>query len=361
MSIEEVAEKMKKDSETIKSWGNGNALPSLAQLEKLAYVVFKIPLAVFFMPEPPIEPPINQQFRTIPEKEIAQLPSSYMILVRKGQYYQEVLRELFNGKNPSPNPVFKRFIRITEDNIQNTANELRRIFNINKSIQEKFKNSTNAFKYYRNQVEENGIFVFQQTLKNFCRGYSLFDNEFPIIVVNSSEISDTGKNFTLSHELSHLLFETGGITNEFFAQTQNKVEILCNKLASFILVDDQELLENEKITSTTIKDWNEDLLIILAREHKVSKEVILRKLLDLNLTTQSYYSQKRKEWLASLPLKKKGGGGDFYMNKLSKLGYNFSTIVLNNLYSGRISPYQASEYLGIKINQIPQIERLVYK
>jgi Zn-dependent peptidase ImmA (M78 family)/DNA-binding XRE family transcriptional regulator len=360
MSIPEVAKKLDKKIDTITNWEKGTEQPSLAQLEKLAYTVYKIPLAVFFLPEPPEEPSINRQFRTIPEQEITSLPSALMLKVKEGQYYQEVLKDLFNGKNPVTNPIFKKYSNIQLDRI-NIADSIRKDLKINRQIQSDFKDTTETFKYYREQLENAGIFVFQQTLKKDCRGYSLYDEEFPIIVINSSEISDTGKNFTLFHELSHLLLNMGGLTNDYTYQSNNHEEIFCNKLASNILVDTDELLDDKLIRRNNSIEWSDKILKQLAHDFKVSQEVILRKLLDLDLTTSRFYSLKREDWLQNLPQKRKGSGGDFYRNKLSKLGNHYATIILSNLYNGRINPYQASEYMGIKINQIPQIERLVFK
>lgn len=360
MSIPEVAKKLDKDIYTITNWEKGIELPSLAQLEKLAYIVYKVPLAVFFLPEPPEEPSINRQFRTIPEQEITLLPSALMLKVKEGQYFQEVLKDLFNGKNPVPNPIFKRYSNIQLDS-NNVADSIRKDLKINRQIQNSFKNTTEAFKYYRERLENDGIFVFQQTLKKYCRGYSLYDEEFPIIVINSSEISDTGKNFSLFHELSHLLLNMGGLTNDYTYQSNNHEEIFCNKLSSNILVDNDELLGDNLIRSNNSIEWSDKILKKLAHDFKVSQEVVLRKLLDLDLTTSKFYNLKREDWIQKLPIKKKGSGGDFYRNKLSKLGNHYTTIILSNLYNGRINPYQASEYLGLKINQIPQIERLVFK
>lgn len=360
MSVTEVAKSLDKDEKTIEDWENGIDLPTFSQLEKLAYKIYKVPLAVFYLKEAPIEPPITNQFRTIPDHEIKHLPSGLMLNLKQGQYFQEVLKELFNGKNPTLNPIFKKFNLLKNDNIVLTAKEIRKILSINKKEQSSYKDTTEAFKNYREKLEQNGIFVFQQTLKDYCRGYSLYDAEFPIIVINSSEESDAGKNFTLFHELSHILLEIGGITNENSYESKNQEEIFCNSLAAHILIDNDEITSNPKVICNESFEWSDDLLKIIAKEHKVSREVVLRKLLDLNLTTQAFYISKRIEWLSSA-IKKKRRGGNFYRNKLSKLGNYYSAIVLSNLYNGRISTYQASEYLTIKINQIPNIEKLIFQ
>ncbi|MCP4218208.1 MAG: helix-turn-helix transcriptional regulator [bacterium] len=70
MDIPEVAHKMKKTVETIALWETGEAAPTYIQLEKLAYQVYKRPLALFFFPEPPKEETPRQAFRTLPDHEI---------------------------------------------------------------------------------------------------------------------------------------------------------------------------------------------------------------------------------------------------------------------------------------------------
>ncbi len=361
LDINEVAHRLKKKPSIIMSWENGKSKPSLSQLETLAYEVYKVPLATFFLPEPPDEPPINQQFRTIPDSEITRLPYKFMLLVKEAQFYQEALKELFDGKNPVDRPIFKSMVNIRGGSIQNAATLIRERLTINKEKQSKFKDSTEAFKYYRNILETNGVFVFQQTLKNFCRGYSLFDPEFPIIIVNSSEATDTGKNFTLFHELSHLLHSMGGISNEYTYQSTNQIEVTCNKLASLILVDDKELVKELKEYDIDPHDIKDNQLQLIANKFKVSQEVILRKLLDLNMASQSYYSEKRKQWLASVPKARKSKGGDHYIIKLSKLGHYYSSLVLKTMYSGKISRYQASEFLNTKINHITKLEKLIFR
>ena len=64
---------LKRDPDEILAWEKGKSAPTYAQLEKLAYSLYKRPLAVFFLPVPPPEPDIKQEFRTLPDFEIDQL------------------------------------------------------------------------------------------------------------------------------------------------------------------------------------------------------------------------------------------------------------------------------------------------
>ncbi len=360
MDLAEVSDKLGQNTAIVTNWENGQSLPSLSQLEKMAYEIYKIPLATFFLPDVPSEPSLNQEFRTIPEAEIKNLPPKFILQVKRAQYYIVVLKELFDGNNPSQSPIF-RGSGIDELSIQQKAKYLRKQLNINIKVQSTFKNSTEAFKYYRSSLEKNGIFVFQQTLKNICRGYSLFDTEFPLIVVNSSEISDTGKNFTLFHELSHILHATGGITNNDSYQSDHVVEIECNKLASLILLDTNEFFEEIRSLKLNPGQIEDAYLPILANKFKVSQEVILRRLYDLDLTTRENYENKRKEWLEYLPKKRKSKGGNHFNIKLSQLSNQYSSAVFTKMYEGVLSSYQAAELLNTKINYLPKIEKLIFK
>ncbi|MEK6842741.1 MAG: helix-turn-helix transcriptional regulator [Nanoarchaeota archaeon] len=53
LSIDTVAEKLKQHPDKIKAWEAGKTTPTYLQLEKLAYKIYKQPLAIFFFPSPP--------------------------------------------------------------------------------------------------------------------------------------------------------------------------------------------------------------------------------------------------------------------------------------------------------------------
>ena len=94
LTVDEVTIKLKKSSEVIEAWEKGLDSPSYAQLEKLAYDVYKRPVAVFFFPHPPREDDIKKSFRTIPEAEFDGLPSTLIRQIRKARVKQENLYEL---------------------------------------------------------------------------------------------------------------------------------------------------------------------------------------------------------------------------------------------------------------------------
>src|SRR5208282_4027872 len=70
------------------------------QLESMADE-FRIPIAVFFFPERPNVPRIEETFRTLPDAEFARLPRRIQFLLRKAKAFQLGLYELTQGRNPA--------------------------------------------------------------------------------------------------------------------------------------------------------------------------------------------------------------------------------------------------------------------
>lgn len=95
MQKDEVARRIKKTIELIDAWERGEASPTYVQLEKLAYKIYKRPIAIFFFPEPPEEEPLEQTFRTLPAYEIKRMPSRIVYLLRKAKVLQLNLIELY--------------------------------------------------------------------------------------------------------------------------------------------------------------------------------------------------------------------------------------------------------------------------
>nr|WP_287732191.1 hypothetical protein [Microcystis sp. M090S1] len=76
-----------------------------------------------------------------------------------------------------------------------------------------------------------------------------------------------------------------------------------------------------------------------AYRYKVSREVVLRKLLDNNLISQKEYTLKVNEWyseqVGKSQDKNQKSGGDYYANQATYLGENYLKLVFNKYYSGK--------------------------
>jgi len=352
--IPDVVVKLKRKritSETVASWEKeGAASPTYAQLERLAYEIYKRPLALFFFPEPPEEETPKESFRTLPQEEINLLEPRLLYLVRQAKVMQENLRELFDGVNPAKKQVCSDITIHRSDTISSVAKAVREYLGIGLNQQYVLTTNDKALKYWRDVLEKHGVFIFKDAFRDDeCSGFCLYDNVFPIIYVNNSQ-AKIRQIFTLFHELAHLLFRTGGIDlrHDDFVQRMRgpnkRVEVFCNKFAGEFLVPTEDI--KPRIRNQTI---NDNLLTRLAKKYSVSREVILRKCLDLNHITNAFYEAKVNEWKEErLARSSSGSGGNSYYNKGAYLGSRYIETAFGKYYQGAISKTQLADYLGMK-------------
>ncbi|MHB8919349.1 MAG: ImmA/IrrE family metallo-endopeptidase, partial [Desulfocucumaceae bacterium] len=281
LTIDEVAYRVKKKIDDIEAWESGIDSPHYGQLEKLAYEIYKRPIALFFFPKPPQEDDTKRSFRTLPEEEFNNLPSLLIRQIRKAKVKQENLYELCNGQNPSPKQLFSDLKDWQSYSFKELSLAIRDHFKITLREQKNWDSEETALENWRTAFEESGIFVFKDAFRqDGYSGFCLYDKIFPLIIINNS-MPKTRQVFTLFHELGHLMFETSGIdklNDEFIhslPEQDRQVEILCNRISAEILVPEDDF--NAQIKGVRV---NEDLVSSLADTYKVSREVILRKFLD---------------------------------------------------------------------------------
>ncbi|MDH3269452.1 MAG: ImmA/IrrE family metallo-endopeptidase, partial [Ignavibacteria bacterium] len=310
-SIKDIAGKLSKSEKEIERWEKGLSMPTYIQLEKLAYQIYKRPIALFFFPKPPLETDPKQSFRTLPDFEIENLTADTRFQIRQAQALQIALKELNDGANKAEFKIFKDIQLFPDDNITNSTEIVRDYLNVNLEEQIKWKDADTALKKWRTIIEKNGIYIFKSAFKQKdVSGFCLQDSNFPVIYVNNST-SHTRQIFTILHELAHLLLNLGGITKvddsyiNFLKDSDKRLEIFSNEFAAELLVPTKDF---EKYFD--FKNWEYDSVNYAARRYKVSREVILRKLLDRNLIGKREYNKKASEWTKEyLSAKKKLGGG----------------------------------------------------
>ncbi len=352
-TIEEVARQMGKSTEIIENWENGTEKLTYAQLEKLAYQVYKRPSAIFFFPSPPEEVDLIKEFRTLPEYEQNNLQFDTRFAIRKAKVLQISLSELNDGKNPFSKCIFKEFD--FSNNYYELAKNIRHYLEIDINEQKSLINPEAAFKYWRNAIENVGIYIFKRAFKqrDIC-GFSLIDEEFPIIYVNNKN-TFTRQIFTLFHELAHILYKVPGVTKSSNKYIKNldsvhkDIESCCNSFAAEFLVPDEDF---NKIFDGNIAD---DSISNLSDIYKVSREVILRKILDIGLISYQYYEMKAEEW-SSQKRKVTGKGGNYYLTQIAYLGENYLNLAFSNYYKGKCSLDQLAEYFSMKVTSITKLE-----
>jgi len=360
-TIEDVAKKFNKPSLIINEWEEGKSSPTYVQLERLAYEIYKRPLAIFFFTEPPKDTSGKELFRTLPEHEYKQISPKLTYIIRKAQVRQENLRELNEDVNHNKVKLIDSFYIDKNDTVEQTAERFRKYIGVTLKKQQSWKNSDKALRYWRTLLENNGIYIFKEAFRDeSASGFCIFDNAFPIIYINNSK-AKTRQIFTLFHELAHILFKTGGIDSrledyiDYLDNESRRIEIYCNQFAGEFLVPKHDFLNQIRG-----KDLDEKLFSDLASLYSVSREVILRKLLDLGRIERSYYLEKSQEWIEqskeAKKTKSKEVKGNYYNNIKTYLGTNYINLVFDKLYQNKISRDTAVDYLDIKVNQMKKLE-----
>lgn len=358
ISVEEVAFKMDKNTAIVEDWEKGTKSPTYIQLEKLAYEIYKRPIAIFFFPDPPEEVDPKGSFRTLPASELDDLPSNFLKLFRDAQAMQINLEELNDGTNPEPKKIFRDLSFTPRDSAQEAAITVRDYLGVPLETQLKWKDVSTALKEWRRSIESKGIYIFKDAFhSDEISGFCIYDHEFPVIYLNNS-MSITRQVFTLFHELVHLLLKTGGIDkrNDAFLRKlrgdNKRAEILCNRFTGAFLVPDSDFETMLKETELSKKGIQQ-----LANRYKVSREVILRKCLDRKLVDEVYYEEKSKQWAEEARRRRKqGDGGNYYRNIVAYRGDTYLDLAFRQYYQGRFDTMQLAEYLGVKATSIPGVE-----
>lgn len=360
LAVEDLAALMKKDPQEIKKWEEGTVIPSYASLEALAYKHLKIPLALFFFPEPPsIDDPVSK-FRRLPDYEFKRLSSDTLQSIRFAQGYQDSLIELVASTVPRQK-IFESLDRKGQT-IHELARRTREFLGVTLKAQFGFRTSEEAFKAWRYSLENAGVFTFKDSLKDrFISGFCLLHDEFPIIFINNSN-AFTRQIFTLIHELGHILFELYGVTDvdekyiEFMGAQDKSLEIRCNQYAAEVLVPEDSFKKDIPL----FRAQGPDTIPKLAEKYSVSKEVILRRFLDHGVVDEDYYKVKAEEWNQEyLRNKTESSGGNYYLTKLSYLGASFTQLAFEHYRSGRLNKVQLAKHLNVNSRNLDKLERYV--
>jgi Zn-dependent peptidase ImmA (M78 family) len=227
----------------------------------------------------------------------------------------------------------------------------------------------NDFESFREAVEAKGILVFrtngyngkwQIAKESPIAGFALYDEQCPVIVVKKMA-SEAAQNFTLMHELAHvLLHKTSWIDEEADLRSSQGREHEANQFAGLVLVPDAFLKQiddlNRPAEAAMLDEW--------LRPHHLkwgaSTEVILRRLMDVGRLSQAVYVAYR-ELVSDRTYNNEDQGGSRayrYREPRHMFGDRYVRTVLDSLSAQHITLSKASGYLdGLKIADVHALER----
>ena len=185
--------------QNIGEWEAGNAYPTYPQLEALADE-FRIPVAVFFFPEPPSLPPIRESFRTLPDVQFEQIPRAVLLHLRRAKAFQLNLIELCQGRNPAERLITRDLALPENVSVRDMVDLVREYLGVSVAAQCQWGNADLALKNWRQVLQIVGIFVFKDLfgIQEYC-GFSLYDDVFPIIYVNNNCVKTRQRHMPSCH------------------------------------------------------------------------------------------------------------------------------------------------------------------
>jgi len=360
--IVEVAKKTKIKAESLTLFESEKSDISLSQLERLANV-YKMPLAYFFLQNIPKDVVLPKDFRIIYSAEDTKLSPVVLLAIRRARYVQSIIQELVQEEIEYP---FQRVS--TNDDVEVAASKFRSLLDIGIDEQNKWQSGSVALRKWKEAVERLQIFVLQQSLpKDDVSAFCLADQKPFVITLNSSE-HENRRIFSLFHEIGHILLNHSGIcTPDDLSRNSYQyiqIEKFCNQFAASILVPKDAFLKDshvQRIMKLSVDQWQDDDIKAICARFRVSQEVIYRRFVTTGTISEQIYEKKRNELIKGFEefnkSKKKGEVRiPQYRKIISQNGYAYSSLVLENLHSNRITMADAAEFLNTNTKHVPAVE-----
>ncbi len=360
-SEQAAAEKIGVAADRLSNWESGTERPTFAQLRSLGDI-YKRPIAVFYLPEPPTRFEALKDFRRGHPSQLSMSPELALEIRRaydRREWAIELLAELGEGA-----PRLAGISLTLRSNMEQSAEVIRKALGARLDTQSTWRTDYDAFRNWRELVENAGILTFQATTLDVeeARGFSLPDAPFPVAVANIKD-SPRGRLFTLLHEVVHIFLRQSGVCDlhEQGRARSDMTESYCNRVAGAVLFPREALMASDTVRRHSKSDpaWTDEELATLSRRFGGSREAALVRLLTLGLTTQAYYQEKREEFFQKYLQAKKVSGGFAppHIVALASVGPRFAGLVVESFNREKITASDVADYLQIRLKHLQEVQR----
>ena len=352
--IEEAAKRLGTSAEVVKDLESGERNPTLKQLHTLSEI-YKRPIASFFLSKPKQEKPTPKDYRFLPNKTNI-FDRKTILAIRRTRSLQNLSKELSLNINYATKTDIKK-AKLT-DNPELIASEYRKILNFNIEKQMKFGDAYKMMGHLRDVLEDLNILVFQFSMPvEDARGFALADEVPSIIVINTKD-SIEARLFTLMHEFGHIILgETVIDLPEVSLQARNNIEAWCNTFSSAFLLPKEVSIDLFNKNKHNLTETN--TLNALSKKYKVSKAVLLVKMVNLNyISRQEFESVLARYTPKEIKVEKKEKKFKKIATDrkcLSEMGNKFVSLVANNFDKEFITYNDALSFLSIKSKNFDKV------
>jgi len=335
----------------------GDEEPTRSVLVKMAKV-YRRPLLVFYLAEPPKQGDRGQDFRTLPAGQEPFNPE-LDALVRDVKARQGLMRSMLEDNQAGPLDFIgsvtmelpaPKLAGLMADRLDFSLTRFRDM-----------KNPDEAFAYLREKIERTGVYVLllgnlgsyhTNIPVEIFRGFALADTIAPLIIINDLD-ARTAWSFSAIHELAHLWLGTTGISG---TDTEQQIERYCNEVAGEFLLPADEV---RQLASTLTRDMATVAAAIsdFAEARHVSRAMVAYKLYRTGLMDKPQWTvldqHFRREWQVHKEReaeknKLAEGGPNYYVVRRHRVGAALLGLVRRSLDEGTITYTKASRVLGVK-------------
>ncbi|MEI8395302.1 MAG: XRE family transcriptional regulator [Rhodospirillaceae bacterium] len=371
-TITEAARRLGKDEARLVAWETGEDAPTIPQLRELA-TLYKRPLAVFYLQKAPTDFQVIRDLRRLPGTGFRHLPPNLLLEIRRATQQRELALELLADLADQPVP-FALTANLDEDP-ETVGQRIRSALGVTNDEQVRWRDSDGraAFNAWRGRIEAAGALVFQATriASEEASGFAIADNLLPVIVVNRRDAL-TRRTFSLLHELAHLMLRISGVSDleadDSRPAEDQAIEIFCNQVAAAALIPKDWLLSHPLVVAygQRATDWTDSEIADMAKGFGISREMLVRRLLTFNRTTDAFYRQKRgqyhAEYLAQRQRQRDQRGDDgiprnMPQETISNFGRPLVRMILGNYYQDRLTMSDVAGYLEIKTKHFAKLEQ----
>lgn len=358
-SLPRAAELLGVDPLTLQEWEYGHESPSLAELRKLGEV-YKRPIAVFFLAEPPSRFDAQREFRRLPGIMPETATPELLQALRWSVFRREAAVELHRLIGEPPAELQAKLH--PQMNREEAGRQIRKLLGVSWSDQMAWDSPHEALRTWRSAIEDRDVLVFQTSEVELeeMRGTCIPDQPLPVILLNGKD-APHGRIFSLLHEFAHLLLHAGGHrTSRMIGERspeEQPLEVAANAFAAAALLPEREF-RAAVVSNRPASRGDDQSLQQLAQRLKASPEAILRRMATLGIATDTVYRRKREEWgwrvwYVSAPAG--GGGPPIQIRTIAKDGRGYTRLVLDAYDQRLINTSDASDYLGVKPLHFPSI------
>lgn len=353
--FDDIAAATKVGPETLRAWAEGDEFPTRGELTELADRLQR-PRAMFFLPRPPEDAALPSMFRHAAGDEHRRVSHSARRVIRRARRVQQVVAWLLrdSGRSAIDLPQIRQ-----STSPSRAAEGIRAWLDLGIDEQHAWPNPHAALRGWRRALEERGLLVFQfQIGRDEIRGFSTWDDQAPLVGVNSTGSNPQARIFTICHELGHLATRTDSTCVDWVrpGSASPSTERWCEQFGAALLLPVDEV----RTYLEDLQGIRDELQLARAvsRRFKASLRASALRLIDLGLASPSLYATVEG---VARPVQRdgpSGGGTPTGELRLREFGPHVPAIVDEAVHSGTLAPRDAVDLLSVTFDQYRQLTGL---